>query len=286
MQLYIHHETLYRYERAVKHSVQSLHLTPRSEQRQRVVSWSLQAPGRQVPQIDAHGNQSHLLTLDQPHDEIRIVVSGLVETDDKSSVVLGDAGCLSPLAYTTETPLTRVDAALRDLALGGGAARSASRDEILRLAEAVRGAIEYVPGATDASNSAASALALGRGVCQDHAHAMLACCRALRVPARYVSGYVLAADGEHVASHAWVDVWLEQEQGWFGFDVTNRHPVDGRHCRLAVGRDYLDACPVRGVRRGGGAESLRATVLVSTSQDSHRQERQRLREMQQAQMQQ
>jgi transglutaminase-like putative cysteine protease len=92
---------------------------------------------------------------------------------------------------------------------------------------------------------------------------MIACCRALGVPARYVSGYLLTGRDDHIASHAWVDVWLAEPERWFAIDVTNGVPGSVQHCRLAVGRDYLDACPVRGVRRGGGAETMSAKVEVS-----------------------
>ncbi|MFM7707040.1 MAG: transglutaminase N-terminal domain-containing protein, partial [Gammaproteobacteria bacterium] len=77
MLLHIRHETVYRYDRPARHSVQSLRLTPRTEAGQRVLSWDLQVPGRQTQQLDAHGNIMHLLTLDEPHEEIRIAVAGV-----------------------------------------------------------------------------------------------------------------------------------------------------------------------------------------------------------------
>ena len=85
MQLHIRHETLYRYERPVKYSVQSLHLTPRRDPSQRALTWNIAAPGRRLEQIDAYGNISHLLTIEQPHREIQIVVRGVVETADTDS---------------------------------------------------------------------------------------------------------------------------------------------------------------------------------------------------------
>jgi transglutaminase-like putative cysteine protease len=285
MQLHIRHETVYRYDHAVEHSIQNLRLTPRTEPCQRVLNWSIAAPGRQAQQLDAHGNVMHLLTMDEPHHEIRIVVGGAVETSDPPNGLLGDDGRLSPLAYVTETSLTQVDTGLRRFAAAHGAAQP-TRAQVLALAGAVRDAMDYVPGATGVADTAAQSFALRRGVCQDHAHVMLACCRALRLPARYVSGYVLTDDQGHVASHAWVDVWLESENGWFSVDVTNRALAGQRHCRLAIGRDYLDACPVRGVRRGGGAESMSAVVLVSSTPDRTPREPPKSRQMQQRQAQQ
>ena len=85
------------------------------------------------------------------------------------------------------------------------------------------------------------------------------------VSARYVSGYVYTGKDGEVASHAWVDAWLGAESGWMPIDITHQSLVGGRHCRLAVGRDYLDACPVRGVRRGGGPEEMQVAVIVAAS---------------------
>jgi len=285
MQLHIRHETVYRYDHPVKHSIQNLRLTPRTEPCQRVLTWHIAAPGRQAQQVDAHGNVMHLLTMDEPHDEIRIVVGGTVETMDAPNGLLADDGRLSPLAYVTETTLTQLDAPLRRFATAHGSARP-TRGQVLVLAGAIRDTMEYDTEATSVTDTATHAFSLRRGVCQDHAHVMLACCRALRVPARYVSGYVLTDDQGHVASHAWVDVWLESENGWFSVDVTNRTLAGQRHCRLAIGRDYLDACPIRGVRRGGGAEAMTAVVLVTTTPDRAPREQPKSRQMQQRQQQQ
>src|SRR5882757_6576582 len=79
MQMHIRHETRYHYDRPVKYSVQSLHLTPRRDLSQRALAWNIMAPGRRLEQIDAYGNISHLLTIEEPHREIRIVVHGVVE---------------------------------------------------------------------------------------------------------------------------------------------------------------------------------------------------------------
>src|SRR5450631_1774859 len=114
MQLHIRHETRYRYERPVKYSVQSLHLTPRRDHSQRAIAWNILAPGRRVEQIDAYGNISHLLTIEQPHREIHIVVRGVVETSDTES--RQDDGPLSPLAYLAPTALTAPNDELRAFA--------------------------------------------------------------------------------------------------------------------------------------------------------------------------
>jgi transglutaminase-like putative cysteine protease len=265
MQLHIRHETLYRYGEPVKRSVQNLRLTPRRDPMQRALSWNIAAPGRRQAQVDAYGNFVHLLTLDEPHREIRIVVSGVVETTDTNAAVLPDEGKLSPLAYLAETPLTRADEAIVQFAserLNGNGDR---RTQLLDLAHAVCETIEYEIGATDVHEPATRAFGRGKGVCQDQAHVFIACCRTAGIPARYVSGYMYTGKEDQVASHAWVDAWLGRDLGWLSLDVTHRILAGGQHCRLAVGRDYLDACPVRGVRRGGGAEEMKVAVIVAAS---------------------
>lgn len=267
--LAIRHETIYRYAESVTQSVQALRLSPRAEARQRTLSWDIKAPGRRSAQTDAHGNLMHLLTIEEPHREIRIVVSGMVETREEFSVY-AEPAALSPLVYIPATQLTAADDALRALstrALGAGfVAETVGRGQLERLAETVCEAVSYRAGTTTVADTALSALQRGEGVCQDQAHVFIACSRIANIPARYVSGYLYAGENREVASHAWVDVWLESERNWVGIDVTHHAPAGAQHCRLAVGRDYHDAAPVRGVRRGGGAEELEVNVSVSRPQ--------------------
>src|SRR5271155_3617086 len=115
MQLHIRHETRYHYERPVKYSVQSLHLTPPRDASQRALAWTITAPGRRPEQIDAHGNISHLPTIEQPHREIQIVVRGVVETADTEG--RQDDGPLSPLAYLAATALTAPNEDIKAFAL-------------------------------------------------------------------------------------------------------------------------------------------------------------------------
>ncbi len=264
MQLRIHHRTSYRYDEPVKYSAQALRLTPRREGRQRILSWSIHAPGRRTEQLDAHGNVTHLLTVEDPHREIEIVVAGSVEIAMEREL-LAHEGPLSPLAYLATTPLTAADEpilALSHLYLDGPAP---TRHRLYDLAEGVHERVRYKPGVTSVEDSAAAALARGEGVCQDQAHLFISCCRAAGIPARYVSGYLYSGsgDGSTAASHAWVDAWIKDSNGWLGIDVTHSEPTGMHHCRLAVGRDYLDAAPVRGVRRGGGHEDMEVNVTVA-----------------------
>jgi transglutaminase-like putative cysteine protease len=266
MQLHIRHETCYRYDEPVNYSIQALKLTPRADPRQRVLHWRVVSPGERLDQVDPYGNLTQWVTLEAPHREMRIVVEGVADVDDDVTLLPPETGGLSPLAYLAPTALTRADAALRVLAERHLGRHPASPGALMDLVTAIRKAVAYEPGITDVTHSAAEALDLGAGVCQDQAHVLVACCRAAGVPARYVSGYFHAGDGDEIASHAWADVWLGADHGWLSLDVTHAEQAGARHCRLAVGRDYLDAAPVRGVRRGGGKESLSVTVRVTGGQ--------------------
>src|SRR5262245_6956733 len=142
MQLRILHRTAYRYDEPVKYSAQALRLTPRREGRQRVLGWSMQAPGRRIEQIDAHGNGTHLLTVEDPHKEIEIVVTGEVEVATEGEL-LPHEGPLSPLAYLFATPLTVANEALNTLSkeyLSGG---EPLKDRLYGLAHGIGERVRY-----------------------------------------------------------------------------------------------------------------------------------------------
>jgi transglutaminase-like putative cysteine protease len=266
MQLHIRHETCYAYEETVSYSIQALKLTPRFEPGQRVLSWRISAPGERLEQVDTYGNITHVVTMESPHRELRIIVEGVAEIspdDGRDRTLPALEGELSRLAFLAPTALTRPNATVREIATRHLGRHPASRATLLDLVAGIREAVEYQPGITDVSHSAAEALELGVGVCQDQAHVFVACCRAAGIPARYVSGYLYTGATGEVASHAWADAWLGDDAGWISIDVTHGAAAGAAHCRLAVGRDYLDAAPVRGVRRGGGREQLSVAVKLA-----------------------
>jgi transglutaminase-like putative cysteine protease len=178
-------------------------------------------------------------------------------------------GRLSPLAYLATTPLTAPDEAIGALSRQCLRGNGSERDRLYALARGVQERVQYQKGSTTVEDTGAAALARGKGVCQDQAHVFISCCRAAGIPARYVSGYLYSGgeEGGTAASHAWIDVWLSDAKAWLGVDVTHPSPAGLQHCRLAVGRDYLDAAPVRGVRRGGGHEKMDVDVTVSQAAD-------------------
>lgn len=267
MRLKIRHRTVYRYSRPVMRSVQSLRITPKTDRRQKVLSWRLDLPAEAPAYTDAYGNLTQLLTMEGLHEEIRIGVEGRVEmVDDRTPETLNET--LSPLIYLRETPLTAADTRLSEFS--GELKERLPFDPpaaLDLLMERIRGAVRYVKGATNAQTTAAEVLSQGSGVCQDHSHLFIACCRALGIPARYVSGYLYSGSetDPEVAMHAWAEAWIAGS-GWLSFDVSNGQPAGPAHLKLAVGRDYLEACPVRGIRFGGGDETLEVHVQVMTEQ--------------------
>jgi transglutaminase-like putative cysteine protease len=138
--------------------------------------------------------------------------------------------------------------------------------------EAIYTSCAYEPGSTGISTTADAVLAERRGVCQDFAHLLIALCRSLGLPARYVSGYLYDAKlppGAIVASHAWAEVFLEQ-RGWLGLDPTHNRTTGPDYVRVAVGRDYADATPARGVFQGGAHETLEVRVRVRAAEEQPR----------------
>lgn len=264
MKLHVDHTTLYTYTAPVRFSTQYLHLTPRDSARQKVLAWTLEAPRAPTRSIDGYGNILHVLTVDAPVSEIRIRAFGTVQT--RASPEEGpDPTPLSPLVFLRNSAHTRADERLAAFA-EGFRRRAGSPSGMGELAAAILKRMPFKPGDTLSSSSAAQAFEIGSGVCQDHAHVFIACCRYLGVPARYVSGYVYSPGHaeSHVASHAWAEAWVVDR--WRSFDIANNRPAGEDHIRLAVGADYFDASPIRGIRTGGGAETMSAGAMVAQQQ--------------------
>ena len=246
MKYSITHEFHYAYDSPVRLSTQYLRLTPRDTTRQKVLDWKLDTPGQALRTTDGYGNVLHVLTIDKPVSEIAIHAEGTVDTSpvlDEPSDFTGAP--LSPLLFLRPTGLTRPDEAL-----------GAFAEKFRRNAGTLSGLREL---ATAIQNKDLSSAA-------DAAHAFIACCHRLAVPARYVSGYVYSTkkDNHGVAMHAWAEAWVADR--WRSFDIAHASPVGEAHIKIAVGADYLDACPVRGVRVGGGAETLVAQARVQASE--------------------
>ncbi|HPX88303.1 MAG TPA: transglutaminase family protein [Methylophilaceae bacterium] len=259
MLLSIEHHTRYVYSDMVNYTIQQLRLTPQNGFGQHVKRWEIKVAGALHPTEDAYGNSTHTLVVDKPHQEILIIAMGDVETGLE---VTSQHQNLPQSIYLRETPLTMSDDAICAFAQPFKAdvyAQSAALEEMMH---ALLSRVTYLTGATQVTTSAIEAFRLGQGVCQDHAHIFIACCRSIGLPARYVSGYLFTADGSLMQTHAWADVYLTNG-GWQSFDVSNSCLAGEMHVRLATGLDYRSASPVSGMRTGGGVEGMASSVIVN-----------------------
>jgi transglutaminase-like putative cysteine protease len=274
MKLVIHHHTHYRYSQPLLYSVQSLHLWPVSSPCQTVEYWQIRTPGTLHAQPDSEGNRVHsfslLATPEQNLRESAITALGTVHTHGASTFA-DAAGLPHPAFYLRSTPLAEPHPRMAMWALQVVPALVAARArgeapgvaELVALAAAVADKVQYRTGSTRVDTTALEAFDWELGVCQDQAHVMVAVCRSIGLPARYVSGYFYAANEPDLASHAWVDVCLDlATRRWISLDVTHRCPTDERHIRLAAATDYTACPPIKGVRRGGGEESMDVDIRI------------------------
>ncbi|GAC1377817.1 MAG: transglutaminase family protein [Aquirhabdus sp.] len=259
MKLLVNHQTIYRYETMVRRSVQYLRMTPQTVAHQRVLNWQLSVPGKTTTQADGFGNIWTTLSLHQPHQDLYLLAQGEIEIDDSAESSRDDRH--APELFLHPTLMTQSDEPMREFTRQH--LKSLDRSGLITFAEAIAAQMPYTSGATHVATTASEAFQLGSGVCQDHTHVFLACVRDHGVIARYVSGYLYSSISSHMASHAWAEVLLDGY--WYCFDISNQLFTPTRHIQTAVGRDYLDAAPVRGVRQGGGHESHSALVQVSVS---------------------
>lgn len=263
MRISIDHATTYAYDRAARFIIQTLRLTPRSTEAQQVRNWRVETDidARLRKSEDAFGNIVHTLYTEQPTQSLTVRVSGEVVTTDTAGVVPAGQETLSPLVFLRDTALTRRDKLISVFASEFSAHPPLER--LHRLMAGIHGSVAFEVGVTTPTHTAAEVLALGRGVCQDHAHVFIACARQMGMPARYVSGHLLRRDGkdDQEAAHAWAEAWIP-DLGWVGFDPANGICSTDRYVRVAAGLDYRGAAPVRGASYGGGGERLAVRLNV------------------------
>jgi transglutaminase-like putative cysteine protease len=265
MKLRIAHKTVYRFDEPMRGVVQSHRLTPASCDSQSVMEWDVAVEGgtKGAAFRDGAGDWIETVSVRNMVSELVIDVTGIVETRDLNGVLGGHKEIVAPQVYLRRGWTTRADRAMQELARDAISGAGSVLDQAHALSEAVRDAIEYRPGQTDAGTTAAEALALGFGVCQDHAHVMVGAAISLGIPARYVSGYLYSASGDQMAeaSHAWAELYVP-DLGWVGFDASNAVCPDERYIRLGSGFDAVDAAPIRGVATGPGQERLDVDLTV------------------------
>jgi transglutaminase-like putative cysteine protease len=283
------HETAFEYERAVHASFTEVRLCPLSDEHQRCLSFSLSVdPGAPISTgSDYFGNVSHTFNILSPHRCLVVTGYSVVETNREPfkareplpqwEVQRAQADFLG-----FDGPVEDIQP-VRELARRAGLlARAMSQEQVLGTmrqsqtiftdlfasAQELNGLIyesfSYAPATTGADTRISHVFESGGGVCQDFAHVFIAACRAANLPARYVSGYLVtrrSRSGEGTtASHAWAEVMLPGGN-WVGFDPTNKLLANNFYIKVAVGRDYRDVAPTRGLFRGqAGHTNLRVRV--------------------------
>ncbi len=261
MRIRVEHTTEFTYTAPIVEATTELRLRPLDNGGQRCLSFSLETDPRgvRVHQFADHlGNTVGQLDVLEPHEQLTVTATSEVLT-----APYDDRDPLSPLElydYLHPTEYAQLDT---QIPIAPRAAGTSVAERAHELMDAVAAALVYEKGATSVQTPAPEVLTLGRGVCQDFAHVLIAACRLDGIPARYVSGYLhddkLAS--EHGASHAWVDVW-DDARGWVSLDPTHSREQDESYVRVATGRDYADVPPTRGVFKGKGEETLEVRVLV------------------------
>ncbi|MGY6695318.1 MAG: transglutaminase family protein [Roseinatronobacter sp.] len=271
MILTVSHTTRYRFETPVRGLIQSLRLRPSRCEGQKIIDWSIDVPGAVMgPSCrDGAGDYLQTASLRSPVTHVDVIVTGSVETTDTSGVLRGHRERVPARAYLRHTPRTEANRAIHDLVddtLAGHETASALERAHL-LAAAVLKALPYRSGLTHAHTTGAEAMTEGNGVCQDHAHVLIACAHLAGLPARYVSGYLNATAEHHTdeASHAWAEIYIDG-LGWVGFDASNQCCPDENYIRLGSGLDAQDAAPIRGLVLGGAEEKLDVSVVVEAQQ--------------------
>lgn len=270
MKLHVRHTTRYRYTEPLRYALQTLWLTPKSGPAQNVLFWTLGAPGVLHEQHDGCGNSIHSYTF--VADAAAHVTGSLVNAAGQVETLgvaefTDEAAMPHPAFFLRPTALAAPHASLaefgRRFVAPSTTAGVTDLGMLLALSQGVAGAISYQKNSTNVTTTALQAFEAGAGVCQDQAHAMVAICRSLGIPGRYVSGYFYAANEPDLASHAWADVCLDvASRRWVSIDVTHSCLIDQRHVRLAVGTDYNACPPIKGIRHGGGEEDMAVEITI------------------------
>ncbi len=264
MRLTVRHATTYAYDPPADRCALRLRLYPPGFTSQRVFDWKVSVNGKTIPALmtTATGDKESIWTKSDVGEEVLVLAEGEVEVDDTAGVVRGLRETVRPQVFMRPTPLTETDDRINKLAASVTAA--SPLDRMHGLFNAVADAIEYKPASTTSTTTAAQALKAGQGVCQDHAHVFISAARVLRVPARYVVGYLFAPDTKLTETHAWAEAWV-QDIGWVGFDAANRLCPTDHYVRLGCGLDAADAAPIRGNVFGSRQERLSASVDIGPS---------------------
>jgi transglutaminase-like putative cysteine protease len=277
----IRHVTKFVYDKPVSESVMEVRMQPRSDGTQRCLHFGLSTtPASRVLMYQDHdGNTVHHFNIPAKHSRLTLKAEALVESGTRPElpdVIDGDGWAkldeitargeywdlLHPSTYAIPTPL--LSELAHELTLERG---DDPLEMLTQLTSKLFDTFAYAPRSTRVDSPIDDALRARQGVCQDFAHIMIALVRGLGIPCRYVSGYLFhgASDQDRSsdgATHAWVEALLP-DLGWVGFDPTNNLIASERHVRVAIGRDYFDVPPTRGVYQGVSAVKSELAVAVT-----------------------
>lgn len=283
MKLQISHRTRFKYESSVRESFNEARLQPVSTGNQVCRSFLLKIlPSAKLSHyLDFHLNYVHLFEINEAHTELSVEATSLVTTDDQVALE----------AAATPAPLEKIDECARmercydflqsstyvgltpelwRMALDVTEGQTDAWQAAQAIMRYIFREFRYQPLSTHVHTHMREVLEARSGVCQDFAHVMLGLCRALKIPARYVSGYLYNGPAEQLkgaqASHAWVEVYVPGH-AWCGLDPTNNRQPDGHYVKVAVGRDYADVSPLKGTYRGTAKRQLLVDVLVTRLED-------------------
>lgn len=257
MKLMINHQTHYQYTEQACNSIQYIKMTPFNNTHQKVHYWDVSVPGERCVKQDAFKNIWITSSQRFAYEQMTIMAQGIIELSPKP-FALNMMDHLNPYLFLQPTPTTLCNAEMKEFA--HRLVPEINRHNLMKLSEAILQHIPYLPNQTSVKTSAIDAFQDRQGVCQDHSHVFIAMCKALGLPARYVSGYLFVPNTSHLASHAWAEVFLDNT--WYCFDTSNQLFSPEAHVYVAVGRDYWDVAPIRGVREKGGIESMHSIVQV------------------------
>lgn len=270
MLLRISHETRFTYSEPVAETIFEARMAPQSDEDQTVLGYRLRtAPrGPVTTYRDGFGNRVDLFNLQSSYRELVVIATSFVRTHRRIGVA-GLAGArwpaegpsqMEPLEFLRPSHLIGHSEPLDGFVRSLPEPRGTLADVTRMIMEAVADQIAYEKRITRAETKVEEAIALGRGVCQDRAHLFIGACRRLGLPARYVSGYI-HQPGE-LATHAWCQVWSGPSNAWIDVDPTHMVYPEDDHVVTAIGRDYADVPPNRGLWRGKATEEIHVTVKV------------------------
>jgi transglutaminase-like putative cysteine protease len=278
MKLHVIHRTRYEYPAAVIESFNETRLQPTSSDGQVCHSFLLKVlpSTRLAHYLDFYLNCVHFFEIPEPHTSLHIESSSVVSTVsrvlppyqmtvpmDRLKECLAMEQCYD---FMQSSKHVEIDAATWRLALDATMDERDAWQAAMKVMQFIHSDFEYQPAATTVNTPVAEVIGHRKGVCQDFTHVMLAMCRALKIPARYVSGYLYNGPKDELegaqASHAWCEVYIP-DFGWRGLDPTNDQQADERYIKVAVGRDYADIVPVQGTYRGTGSKKMAVEVNVT-----------------------